>query len=197
MYDTDLRLWDILNVWHRSGVLRYSSRWHRLETLSFLALVTQTRDSEIFCTSDTDLRLWDIPHSWHSTEDLRFSPRDDADLKDWDIQQKETDLKTWDIQHGRHRSKDLRYSHMTHRYQGLRYSTLDTTLKLWDIQHERHRSQDLRYSAWQNTELSIRDIQHGRKINFDQESLYVWHRLETLWYSIRLTQIRSIEVFIT
>ena len=108
----------------------------------------------------------------------------------------DTDIKAWDIQHGRHRSQDLRYSHITHRSHGLSYSTLDTTLKLWDIQHERHRSQDLRYSAWQNTELSIRDIQHGRKINFDQESLYVWHRLETLRYSIRLTQIRSIEVFI-
>ena len=43
-----------------------------------------------------------------------------------------------------------------------------------------------------DTELSIRDIQHGRKVNFDQESLHVRHRLETLRYSIRLTQIRSI-----
>ena len=134
----------------------------------------------------------------------------------------DTDIKAWDIQHGRHRSQDLRYSHITHRSHGLSYSTLDTTLKLWDIQHERHRTQDLRYSAWQNTELSIRDIQHGRKIKiltkrvctFDTDLrlcdiLYDWHRsgvlrysshrhrLETLSFLAHVTQTWDSEIFCT
>ena len=100
------------------------------------------------------------------------------------------------MQYGRHRSQDLIYSaHETqiskseifdakNNTQALRYSTLDTQISRPEI------------FIMADTELSIRDIQHGRKVNFDQESLHVRHRLETLRYSIRLTQIRSIEVFI-
>ena len=205
-----LIVWDILHMRHRLETLRYSIRLTQIRSIEVFITLAQTWDSEFSGMCDTDLRLWDILHIWHRLQNLRYSlrltqySRSEIFTRGWHrswelrystqktqilrpeiLSMADTDPKTWYIQHMRHRS------------QNLRYSTLKTTLKLWDIQHERHRSQDLRYSAWQNTELSIRDIQHGRKINFDQESLYVWHRLETLWYSIRLTQIRSIEVFLT
>ena len=156
-WDTDLRLWDILYIWHRSGVLRYSSRRHRHETLSFLACVTQTWESKIFCTYDTGSEIfWDILHSWHRTEDLRFSLEVTQISRTAKFNMEDTDLKTWDIQYGRHRSKIWYFQRMRHKSQDLRYSMLNTTLKLWDIQYAKHRSQDLRYSARQ-TQYSVCD----------------------------------------
>ena len=135
-------------------------------------------------------------------------------LKMWDFHQgvtqilraeifntEDTDLKTWYIQYGRHRSQDLRYSHMTHRSQYLRYSTIDTILKLWDAQHERHKSQDLRYSTRQTQKISMIDIQHGRRLSniytFDTDLrlcdiLYDWHRSGVLRYSSRGHRLKTL-----
>ena len=159
-FDTDLRLCDILYDWHRSGVLRYSSHRHRLETLSFLAHVTQTWDSEIFCTSDTESRLWDILHGWHSTGDLRFSPNGDTDTKDWDIQRE------------RHRPQDLRYSAWQTQIKSLRYSVHLTQISRPEIFHARHKTNYLRYSTRQ-TQISRPEILNTS----DNDSKENWKRI--------------------
>ena len=183
MRDTDLRLWDILYVWHRSGVLRYSSRRHRLETLRYSVYVTQTwdsenvhatqtYDSEIFFTVDTALGIWDFHQM------VTQIPRTEI------FNTEDTDLKIWDIQHDEHRSQDLRYSaHLTQ-------------ISSSEIFYARHKTQALRYSIRQ-TQISRPEIFHTedkeqKKWTFSMADtdLVFWyvlrmrHRLETLRYSI-------------
>ena len=162
-WDTDLRLWDILYIWHRSGVLSYSSRRHRLETLSFLACVTQTWDSEIFFMVDTAPELWDFHQVVTQISRSEIFNTEDTDPKTWDIQHICTDLK-FEILYARHKTQALRYSirqsqisrpeiFHTEKTQNKAlcifsmadkgfelFYMRDTDLKLWDILFVWHRS---------------------------------------------------------
>ena len=149
-WDTDLRLWDFLYVWHRSGVLRYSSHRHKLETLRYSACVTQTWDSEFSGTCHTDSRFWDILHIWHRLQNLRYSS--------WLTQHRSSEIftKWW------HRSQDLRYS--TQKTQIPRPEIFSTYAQIlrFEILYARHKTQALRYSIRQS-QISRPEIFHTEK----------------------------------